>query len=264
MQIEMIPVAIDDDIEADSVGFEDLGQAMSNGHISEMERCVAAILETPARVMPPEQKFRLLWLSGGLYGAFSHAQADTAARFTRLVASAPSSALEPLLQLKLLLWPVTTRLEFDVPLLHSIATARQLQGVHRDLRVHQHRTIFGYVHEIAASGNLSVAFKTMLCAAMHGNPATTAAQTALANDNPGAAAAMMCGILSASPDALLSQILLQYLGVSPRDVLSALVATAHREDAQWGPLLLALLDESGLPREEIDPLMRDFAVPEVG
>jgi hypothetical protein len=47
-------------------------------------------------------------------------------------------------------------------------------------------------------------------------------------------------------------------------VLSALVATAHREDAQWGPLLLALLDESGLPREEIDPLMREFAAAELG
>ena len=80
MQIEMIPVAIDDDIDADSEGFEDLGQAMSNGRTTEMERCVAAILETPAQVMPPEQKFRLLWLRGGLNGAVSHAQADTAAR----------------------------------------------------------------------------------------------------------------------------------------------------------------------------------------
>lgn len=264
MEIEMIPVAIDDDIEADSEGFADLGHAMSNGRISEMEKCVAAILETPAQVMPPEQKFRLLWLSGGLYGAFSHAQADTAAHFTRLVASAPSSALEPLLQLKLLLWPISTRLEFDVPLLHSIATARQFKRMNGELRLQQHRTIFGYVHEIAASTNLSVAFKTMLCAAMHGNPATTAAQTALANDNPGAAAAMMCGILGASPDALLSQILLQSLGVSAREVLSALVPTAYREDAQWAPLLLALLDESGLPREEIEPLLLDFAGVEVG
>ena len=244
MEIEMIPVAIDDDIEGDSEGFADLGHLMSNGRTAEMDRCVTAILETPSQVMPPEQKFRILWLSGGLYGAFSHAQADTAARFTRLVAAAPSSALEPLLQLKLLLWPVSTRLEFDVPLLHSVAMARQRQGLHRELRLHQHRTIFGYVHEIAASSNLSVAFKTMLCAAVHGNPATTAAQTALANDNAGAAAAMMCGILSASPDPLLSQILLQYLGVSPREVLSALMSTAHEEDAHWAPLLLALLDGS--------------------
>ena len=43
MQIEMIPVAIDDDIEADSEGFADLGHAMSNGRMSEMERCVTSM-----------------------------------------------------------------------------------------------------------------------------------------------------------------------------------------------------------------------------
>lgn len=241
MEIEMIPLAVEDELEANAAGLPDLGHAMSSGHTAEMEKCVTAILETPVKVMPPDQKFNHLWLSGGLYGAFRYGQADAAAGFTRLVAAAPSSALEPLLQLKLLLWPVSTRLEFDVPLLHSIATARQSQA-DRGLRLQQQRTIFGYVHEIAASGNLSVAFKTMLCAAMHGNPAATAAQTALASDNPGAAAAMMCGILSASADTLLTQILLQYLGVRPRDVLLALRGTAHSEDSQWAPLLLELLD----------------------
>lgn len=259
MEIEMIPVAADDEIEADDAGLADLGHAMSHGHTAVMEKYVTAILQTPVEVMPPDQKFNHLWLSGGLYGAFRCGQADAAARFTRLIASAPSSALEPLLQLKLLLWPVSTRLEFDVPLLHSIATARQVE-VGRVLRLQQHRTIFGYVHEITASGNLSVAFKTMLCAAMHGNPATTAAKTALCCENPGAAAAMMCGILSAPADTLLTRILLECLGVGPRDVLLALRGTAHSEDAQWAPLLLALLDEWGLPREEVEPLMRGCAL----
>ncbi len=262
MEIEMIPVAVDDELEADGVGLADLGHAMINGHTAVMEKCVTAILETPIEIMPPDQKFSHLWLSGGLYGAFRYGQADAASGFTRLVASASSSALEPLLQLKLLLWPVSTRLEFDVPLLHSIATARQVE-VDRELRLRQHRTIFGYVHEIAASGNLSVAFKTMLCAAMHGNRATTAAKTALCCDNPGAAAAMMCGILGASADVLLTRNLLHCLGVSPRDVLVALRSTTHGEDAQWAPLLLALLDEWGLPREEVDPLMREFALADV-
>ena len=247
MYIEIISVAADDDIEGDAEGFADLGHAMSNGQTAVMEKRVAAIFDTPEHVLSSEQKFRLVWLSGGLYGAFKHAQADTAASFTRLVASAPSSVLEPLLQLKLLLWPISTRLAFDVPLLHSIVTAGQSQ-VHEDLRLQQQRTIFGYVHEIAASGNLSIAFKTVLCAAMHGNPPMTAAQAALGNDNPGAAAAMMCGILSASADPLLNQILVECLGMSSRDVLSALEVATHQEDAQWVPLLLALLEESGVPR----------------
>jgi len=258
MEIEMIAVAIDDDIEGDAEGFADLGHAMSNGQTAVMEKRVAAIFGTPEDVLSSEHKFRLLWLSGGLYGAFKHAQADTAASFTRLVASAPSSVLEPLLQLKLLLWPISTRLAFDVPLLHSIVTAGQSQ-VHSELRLQQQRTIFGYVHEIAASANLSIAFKTVLCAAMHGNPPTTAAEAAVGNDNPGAAAAMLCGILSASADPLSNQILLECLSVSPRDVLSALKGTPHLEDTQWAPLLQALLDESGLSLEETDPLPGKFA-----
>jgi hypothetical protein len=119
----------------------------------------------------------------------------------------------------------------------------------------QQRTIFGYVHEIAASGNLSIAFKTVLCAAMQGNPPTTAAQAALGNDHPGAAAAMMCGILSASAEPLSSQILLECLGVTPRDVLSALKVATNQEDVQWAHLLLALLEESGLPRAVIEALV---------
>lgn len=245
MEIEMIPVAMDDDIEADAEGLPDLGHAMSSGRTREMEQCVAAILQTPESVMSPEQKFNQLWLSGGLYGAFKHGQADTAAGFTRLIAAAPGSVLEPLLQLKLLLWPVSTRLTFDVPLLHSVVTVGQSQ-VQRDLRLHQQRTIFGYVHEIAASDNLPLAFKKVLCAATQGNSAKTAAQAALGNDNPGAAAAMMCGILSAQADPLMTQTLLHYLGAGPGDVLSALEGAANCDDAKWAPLLLALFDDLAL------------------
>lgn len=136
---------------------------------------------------------------------------------------------------------LATRLAFDVPLLHFIAEALPLQATYQERRLEQQRTIFDYVHEIAASDKLSLPLKTMLCAAMHGSPATTAAQAALRNDNPGAAAAMMCGILSASADADVTQVLMQDLGVSPREVLSALDGATHRDDAQWAPLLQALL-----------------------
>lgn len=252
MEIEMIQVAMDDDTEAE--GLPDLGHAMRMGRTSETEQCLAAILQTPAAVMSPEQKFNHLWLSGGLYGAFKQGHADTAASFTRLVAAAPSSVLEPELQLKLLLWPVSTRSEFDVPLLHSIAAARQVD-LHCHVRLQQQRTIFGYVHEVAASTNLSVAFKATLCAARHGNPATTAAQAAWGNDNPDSVAAMMCGILSASCDALSQQILLQSLGVSVRDVVSASAGRAHREEARWAPLLRALLDAARGTQQEGDQLI---------
>ena len=150
MEIEMIPVAIDGDMDADAQGLPDLGHAMITGRTKETEQCVAAILQTPAAVMSSEQKFNQLWLSGGLYGAFKHGQADTAASFTRLIAAAPSNVLDPQLQLKLLSWPVSTQRALDVPLLHSIAAANQLQ-LNSDLRIQQHRAIFGYVHEIAAS-----------------------------------------------------------------------------------------------------------------
>lgn len=243
MDIEMISSAIDDDIEAGAQGLPDLGHAMSQGRMREMEQCVLAIFNTPAEVMSSEDKFSHLWLSGGLYGAFRHGQADTAAGFTRLVAAATSNVLDPSQQLMLLSWPVSTRQDFDVPLLHSIAGARQAD-MHPQLRLQQQRAMFGYVHEVAASTNLGVALKTRLCGASHGNPATTAAQAALGNDNPGAAAAMMCGILSASCDELLQQTLLECLDVSLREVISALACAAHREDAQWTPLLLALLEEA--------------------
>lgn len=241
MDIEMISSAIDDDIEADAHGLPDLGHAMSQGRVREMEQCVLAIFNTPPEVMCSEDKFSHLWLSGGLYGAFRHGQADTAAGFTRLVASAPGHVLEPSMQLRLLSWPVSTRLHFDVPLLHSIAGGREADG-HPQLRLQQQRAIFGYVHEVAVSTNLTVALKTRLCGASHGNPSTTAAQAALGNDNPGAAAAMMCGILSASCDELLQQTLFECLGASLRDVISALACAGHREDSQWTPLLMALLD----------------------
>jgi hypothetical protein len=92
-------------------------------------------------------------------------------------------------------------------------------------------SIFSYVHAIVASPNLSAQDKAMLCASAHDG--RTAAQSALANNNPAIAAAIVCAIFEAESDPGKRVHLLASLGVSLRDVLAAQTEEPYPKLADW-------------------------------
>lgn len=92
-------------------------------------------------------------------------------------------------------------------------------------------SVFSYVRAIVASPHLAAQEKATLCAAAHHG--RTAAQAALANNNPLMAAAMVCAICEAESDPAARTDLLASLGVSPREVLAAQTGTAYPRLAEW-------------------------------
>jgi len=213
-----------------------LGCALLYNHTASVEICVASVLQANDGVLTADQKKEIL--GNKLLFAFMWGSTEVVAAFARMLANSEHLPLLMRYELLLAAIPCTDEKEDDAPLLQIVAQAQGLEAASPEIARKQHHAIFALLREIAAS-DLPLMTKNGLCGALYGDPLRTAASTALAFGNPGAAGAMTCAILEAGLDAASTQALLDGLGVSIQDVLNGLKQTRNWEDAEWAQRILA-------------------------
>jgi ribosomal protein S13 len=194
--------------------------AFANGHEAALGAWISAVLGAPSSRLSNVDKVGLLGRLALRNNGFDLGRHGAVARFASLIAD--FAGLDESVRVRLL----------APEEIYRIAEGAQLVNSNPDLVTNQHETIFRYFQEVARATGLQKRSKLSVLGARGGNPVRTAAQAALANGNPGAAAAMLCGILEgASPSELPA--LLGALGVSTEVVLRKLAASPRPEDTAW-------------------------------
>jgi len=224
-----------------------LQEAINNGRTAAVIRYASAILQASPDVLPAPLKKQ--WLNvDALFHAFTGgAPTDTVAEFVRLLACAPT--LERQTRLELLL-------ESRRPVLHKVASL-SLEGeemLDPGLPNARHELLYVCMREFVAS-TMPTEDVALLCASRYdsGTGATSAAQAALANGNPRAAAAMLSAIVDTERDAARRATLLASLGVDVHEVVAELAKSGSRCDALWIARLRESITKAGLPWPSFPP-----------
>jgi hypothetical protein len=194
--------------------------AFANGHEEALGEWISAVLHAPSDKLTDVDKSILLGRLKLPNNGFDHGRYDAVGRFAFLIAN-----FEGLQE--------SDRVRLLAPSeIYRISTGATLQNSSPDLLPDQHETIRRYAREIARATGLQMSSKVSLLQALGGYPVRTAAQAALSSGNPGAAAAMLCGINDGAPPSELKA-LLDALGVRKIEVLKKLAASQRREDTLW-------------------------------
>jgi len=159
----------------------------------------------------------------GLAAALAFGHTTAVERYVGWILDTSSQILTPTQRMELLRAPCVD----DQPGLHLTASEEAAEKYAARIA----ESVFGYVRAIVASPHLSAQDKATLCTAAHHG--RTAAQAALASNNPMMAAAMVCAICDGESNPDTRADLLASLGVNLRDVLAAQTGKPYPGLEDW-------------------------------
>jgi hypothetical protein len=222
-----------------------LNEAMVAGRSDVVVEYVNEILGISGDLLDRNAKYRVLRVDDApvLAIAIVGGSTESVTAYARAILEAPNNALTEQETVGLLLSTLSTG-----PILAMVCgfTPEMPLGT-RDLAVQD--SIRAYIRLIANS-RLGAMHKIALC-----NPALPslgigAARFALIMRNPGAAAAILLGILESDADVSTKHILLARLAVAPEDVM--LLLRAQGDPKKWAPRIGALVRDLPLPPPDWD------------
>lgn len=207
------------------------GAAMQRGEVGFVRDFASSVLHSGAALTRVD---RAAILRGSdtettaLHRALTQGHGAAATAYVEVIADRKTGQLQVQDELPLLLG-ADPRIDHGNPALFRIAAHRTAGATQRQ---RQHLALYQLTQALVKLPTLELGLKAKLCAATSEKAGCTAAQAALKAGNPGAAAAIACGIVESALQEADKKALLASLKVSCADILRALDRTPE-DGTEW-------------------------------